>query len=83
VSRLYTTDLKAINHFLADVQIYQKPAAAVYEIKRALGEGVLLVEGEEHKKQVHIGFGFFLWHGADVQGYTKRKLLVRFFCSCF
>ncbi|KAF8177631.1 cytochrome P450 [Pholiota molesta] len=51
VSRLYTTDLKAINHFLVDAQTYEKPAAAVYEIKRALGEGVLLVEGEEHKKQ--------------------------------
>jgi hypothetical protein len=25
------------------------------------------VEGEEHKKQVHIGFGFFLWYEADVR----------------
>ncbi|KAF9480874.1 cytochrome P450 [Pholiota conissans] len=51
ITRLYTTDLKAVNHFLVNTQTYQKPAAAIYNLTRILGEGVLVVEGDAHKLQ--------------------------------
>ncbi|KAH9483580.1 Cytochrome P450 monooxygenase 205 [Psilocybe cubensis] len=51
LKRLYTTDLKAINHILVNSYDYPKPESAVYNIKRILGEGVLLVEGDIHKQQ--------------------------------
>jgi hypothetical protein len=44
-------DHKALNHILASTHIYQKPESAIYNVKRILGAGVLLVEGEAHKRQ--------------------------------
>ncbi|PPQ82386.1 hypothetical protein CVT25_008347 [Psilocybe cyanescens] len=49
--RLYTTDLKAVNHVLVNSYDYPKPESAIYNIRRILGEGVLLVEGDVHKQQ--------------------------------
>ncbi|RXW20256.1 hypothetical protein EST38_g5603 [Candolleomyces aberdarensis] len=54
MNRLYTTDLKAINHVLMNSYIYQKPAPARYQLGQILGEGVLVVEGDEHKKQRRV-----------------------------
>ncbi|KAF9453671.1 cytochrome P450 [Macrolepiota fuliginosa MF-IS2] len=53
-SRLYTADLKAINHILMNNYIYQKPEAATYNLRRVLGEGVLLTEMDVHKNQRKI-----------------------------
>ncbi|KAF5318137.1 hypothetical protein D9619_012227 [Psilocybe cf. subviscida] len=50
-SRLYTMDHKALNHVLASTHIYQKPESGIYNIKRILGAGVLLVEDETHRRQ--------------------------------
>ncbi|KAF8955546.1 cytochrome P450 [Flammula alnicola] len=50
-SRLFTTDLKALNHILMNSYDYQKPESAIYNIRRILGDGVLLVEGDVHKHQ--------------------------------
>ncbi|KXN91970.1 hypothetical protein AN958_11030 [Leucoagaricus sp. SymC.cos] len=50
-SRLYTSDLKAINHILMNNYTYQKPERATYGLKRVLGEGLLLTEGDIHKNQ--------------------------------
>ncbi|KAG6809703.1 hypothetical protein H0H92_015069 [Tricholoma furcatifolium] len=38
--RLYTTDLKALNHILMNTSIYQKPESARYNLTRILGEGL-------------------------------------------
>ncbi|KAJ2927086.1 hypothetical protein H1R20_g10025, partial [Candolleomyces eurysporus] len=54
MNRLYTTDLKAINHVLMNSYIYQKPGPARYQLGQILGEGVLVVEGDAHKKQRRV-----------------------------
>ncbi|KAF8898203.1 cytochrome P450 [Gymnopilus junonius] len=50
-SRLYTIDLKAINHILMNSYIYQKPEGARYNLTQILGNGVLVVEEDKHKQQ--------------------------------
>lgn len=52
--RLYTTDLKALNHILAKSDIYQKPETARYALTQILGNGLIVVEGNEHKVQRRI-----------------------------
>jgi hypothetical protein len=52
IDRLFTTDHKAINHILMNDFDYQKPEPARWQLGRILGYGVLVVEGEKHKKQV-------------------------------
>lgn len=63
-------DTKAVNHFLMNHNIYQKPESARYGLGRILGNGmctidipleisnvilgVLIVEGDKHKQQVKI-----------------------------
>ncbi|TFK25770.1 cytochrome P450 [Coprinopsis marcescibilis] len=54
MSRLYTTDLKALNHVLNNSNVWQKPEMAKYNLGRILGHGVLVVEGEQHKQQRKI-----------------------------
>lgn len=51
--RLYTTDTKALNHILMNSYTYQKPESARFGLSRIVGPGVLVVEGEKHKQQVH------------------------------
>lgn len=41
MTRLYTTDTKALNHILMNSYIYQKPGAARYNLSRIVGPGVL------------------------------------------
>jgi hypothetical protein len=57
MNRLYTIDTKAINHVLMNSYIYQKPEGAKYNLSRIVGNGVLVVEGDKHKQQVHLPFG--------------------------
>jgi hypothetical protein len=54
MNRLYTTDTKAINHILMNSHIYQKPEVARYNMSRTLGNGLLVVEGDKHRHQVHL-----------------------------
>ncbi|KAF6758735.1 cytochrome P450 [Ephemerocybe angulata] len=54
IPRLYTTDLKAIQHILMNSYTYQKPAASRYALSRILGNGVLVVEEDAHKNQRRI-----------------------------
>ncbi|KAJ7864182.1 cytochrome P450 [Mycena leptocephala] len=51
---LYTTDPKAIHHFLSNSQIYQKSEAQRFSLGRVVGPGILVVEGDEHKQQRKI-----------------------------
>ncbi|KAF9453706.1 cytochrome P450 [Macrolepiota fuliginosa MF-IS2] len=60
MTRLFTTDLKAINHVLMNSQVYQKPEQSRFFLSRILGDGVLVVEGEKHREQRRVmnpGFG--------------------------
>ncbi|KAF8191593.1 cytochrome P450 [Mycena galopus ATCC 62051] len=54
LTRLYTTDTKALNHFLTNSYIYQKPAPARYNLSRVVGPGVLVTEGDVHRQQRKI-----------------------------
>ncbi|KAJ7911563.1 cytochrome P450 [Mycena leptocephala] len=51
MNRLYTVDTSALNHFLTNSNIYQKPESARYNLARMLGRGILVSEGEEHRQQ--------------------------------
>ncbi|KAF9534062.1 cytochrome P450 [Crepidotus variabilis] len=51
MSRLYTTDTKALNHMLMNSNIYQKPEGARFNLTELLGPGVLVVEGDKHRQQ--------------------------------
>ncbi|KAJ7042055.1 cytochrome P450 [Mycena alexandri] len=53
-TRLYTTDTKAVNHFLTNTNIYEKPAHARYNLSRIVGPGVLVAEGDVHRRQRKI-----------------------------
>jgi hypothetical protein len=55
-SRLFTMDLKAINHILMNNQAYQKPKGLRSLLSRLLGNGVLVVEGAKHREQVCASF---------------------------
>ncbi|KAF8195296.1 cytochrome P450 [Mycena galopus ATCC 62051] len=52
--QLYTTDTKAVQHILSNSTLYEKPAEGRYFLGRVVGPGVLVVEGDEHKKQRKI-----------------------------
>lgn len=42
MTRLYTTDTKALNHVLMNSYIYQKPAVARYNLGRVVGSGAYI-----------------------------------------
>lgn len=52
--QLYTTDLDALHHILHNDFDYQKPDATRYALSRLLGNGVLVMEGEQHRFQVGL-----------------------------
>ncbi|KAJ7765808.1 cytochrome P450 [Mycena metata] len=52
--RLYTTDTKAVNRFLMNTNIYEKPAPSRYNLSRVVGPGVLVAEGDVHRQQRKI-----------------------------
>ncbi|KAG8750764.1 hypothetical protein FRC14_000249 [Serendipita sp. 396] len=52
--RLCTTDPKALQHVLNNSFIYQKPSENRYILSRLLGNGLLFVEGDIHKRQRRI-----------------------------
>jgi len=54
MTRLYTTDTKALNHVLMNSYIWQKPEVARYNLSRVLGPGVLVVEEDKHRQQRKI-----------------------------
>ncbi|TFY55501.1 hypothetical protein EVJ58_g8212 [Rhodofomes roseus] len=49
--RLYTLDTRALNHVLSHSIDYQKPSLARFNLGEILGEGLLVVEGEQHRQQ--------------------------------
>ncbi|KAK7035895.1 cytochrome P450 [Favolaschia claudopus] len=53
LTRLYTTDTKALNHFLSSYN-YRKPEQVRYTLSRIVGPGVLITEGDVHKQQRRI-----------------------------
>ncbi|KAL0573184.1 hypothetical protein V5O48_008777 [Marasmius crinis-equi] len=54
-SEVLLTDLKAISHVLKhDSAIYQKPGDVTYLLERLTGHGVLVTEGDDHRKQRRV-----------------------------
>ncbi|KAJ7879689.1 cytochrome P450 [Mycena leptocephala] len=51
---LYTSDTKAIDHIVANPNLYGKGPAAIRSLRDLLGNGILAVEGDPHKKQASI-----------------------------
>ncbi|KAG6374890.1 cytochrome P450 [Boletus reticuloceps] len=52
--RLFTMDTRAINHVLTHSSDYEKPSQVRYNLSQILGEGLLFVEGSQHRQQRHI-----------------------------
>lgn len=52
--RLHSSDHKALAHVLNRTDIYQKPKRNQQMLTRLLGEGVLVAEGETHKRQRRV-----------------------------
>ncbi|RPD78584.1 cytochrome P450 [Lentinus tigrinus ALCF2SS1-7] len=52
--RLFTTDLRVINHVISHSMDYYKAEEARATLARLLGDGVLVTEGARHKQQRHI-----------------------------
>lgn len=50
-TRVFTLDLKAINHVLMNSYLYQKPKDLLYNLEIVVGKGVLIVEEDAHKNQ--------------------------------
>ncbi|CCM05371.1 uncharacterized protein FIBRA_07587 [Fibroporia radiculosa] len=51
---LYTTDVRALNHVLGHSNDFQKPGIVRNNLASLLGEGLLVVEGEQHRQQRRI-----------------------------
>ncbi|KAJ7233676.1 cytochrome P450 [Mycena rebaudengoi] len=54
VSELHTSDLKAINHILTNGTIYRRVPFRRDHMKRILGNGILSVDLDEHKRQRRV-----------------------------
>ncbi|KAH9885222.1 cytochrome P450 [Cubamyces lactineus] len=52
--RLWTADVRAVNHILTHSVDYQKPEMGRKNLAKLIGEGVLSVEGEQHRTQRRI-----------------------------
>lgn len=52
MNQLFTIDHKVVNHILMNPDLYQKPVAARKNMERIMGPGLLVVEGEPHRRQV-------------------------------
>ncbi|KAH7882875.1 cytochrome P450 [Phlebopus sp. FC_14] len=52
--RLFTMDTRAINHILTHSKDYQKPSQLRYILGQIVGEGLLVVEGAQHRQQRRI-----------------------------
>ncbi|KAI0763276.1 cytochrome P450 [Trametes elegans] len=51
---LFTTDTKALGHILAHDEAYQKPRQVRTFIAQMLGNGTVLCEGEQHRRQKRV-----------------------------
>jgi cytochrome P450 len=46
-----TMDLRAVQHIMQRTDVYHKPDFVVQDISAALGAGVLVAEGDQHRTQ--------------------------------
>ncbi|KAJ7609475.1 cytochrome P450 [Roridomyces roridus] len=51
---LHTSDVKAVAHIVTSSAIYQKPPSSLNYARDLLGNGLLAIEGEEHRRQRQI-----------------------------
>ncbi|KDQ54060.1 hypothetical protein JAAARDRAFT_160998 [Jaapia argillacea MUCL 33604] len=52
--RFFTMDTRALQHILSHSNIYQKGEQARYNLSQIVGDGLLVVEDDEHKKQRRV-----------------------------
>ncbi|CCM04147.1 uncharacterized protein FIBRA_06309 [Fibroporia radiculosa] len=52
--RLYTLDTRAVGHILSHSYDYPKPEMSRFTLSQVLGAGLLIVEGEQHRRQRRI-----------------------------
>lgn len=67
--RVYTIDMRAMNHILTHSYDFPKPPLARWSLSQILGAGLLVVEGEQHRQQRRIlnpAFG-----PAQIRGLTE------------
>ncbi|KAJ7436818.1 cytochrome P450 [Mycena latifolia] len=48
---LYTADTKALNHIAVHNTLYEKPPFVRYHLSQVVGTGLIVVEGDDHKRQ--------------------------------
>ncbi|KAF8131021.1 cytochrome P450 [Boletus edulis] len=51
LDRVLTMDIRAINHVLTHTDDYHKPPDIRYTLSQILGNGILIVEGAQHRQQ--------------------------------
>ncbi|KAK7678025.1 hypothetical protein QCA50_018965 [Cerrena zonata] len=54
INRLYTHDMRALNHVLTHSADFQKPEETRTFLTRLLGAGVLVTEGDQHRQQRRV-----------------------------
>ncbi|KAK7002345.1 cytochrome P450 [Favolaschia claudopus] len=54
LSRIYTLDTKALNHIMTNHFIWQRPPYSIYFLSLIVGPGVLVTEGDRHRRQRKI-----------------------------
>ncbi|GBE88427.1 cytochrome P450 [Sparassis crispa] len=54
LDRLFTMDMRALNHVLSHSMNYEKPEHTRFNLSQVLGSGLLVVEGEQHRQQRRI-----------------------------
>lgn len=57
MTRLYTTDTKALNHILVNSYIYQKPEATRYHLTRTVGPGTHVTSTPSAYCHLTLGVG--------------------------
>ncbi|CAG7853105.1 SubName: Full=Related to Cytochrome P450 {ECO:0000313/EMBL:CCA75456.1} [Serendipita indica DSM 11827] len=72
--RCITTDNKAIGYILTNTNKYHKPEAARYQLSFVIGDGLVLVEGNDHRIQRRVmNPAFSSGHLKDIFPSFQRK----------
>ncbi|KAH9915332.1 cytochrome P450 [Fomitopsis serialis] len=67
--KLYTLDTRALGHILSHSHDYAKPAMDAFFLGKIVGQGLLVVEGDQHRQQRRVmnpAFGY-----AQIRGLTE------------
>ncbi|KAJ7673675.1 cytochrome P450, partial [Mycena polygramma] len=68
---LYTSDVKALSHIIANASIYRTPEFEKRARKTLLGNGILTVEMEDHKRQASTSSGITTFGTSQIRALTE------------